>query len=99
MSEGKPGRPVESDEATTDRLIKAFAALLREGCSKNEHLGVCYVVGLIGPVDPETEEQPFLFQSNAASLSVASKLMAKMLDEAALMEEDPRILDPNMTTH
>jgi len=89
----------EKEEATTERLIEAFAALLREGCSKNEHLGICYVVGFIGPVDPETDEQPFLFQSNAVHLSVVSKLMAKMLDEAALMEEDPRIIDPNMTTH
>ena len=87
------------EEATTERLIEAMATLLREGCSKNEHLGVCYVAGFIGPVDPETEEQAFLFQSNAVSLSVVNKLMAKMLDEAALMEEDPRILDPGMTTH
>lgn len=89
----------EKEEATTERLIEAFATLLREGCSKNEHLGICYVAGFIGPVDPETEEQPFLFQSNAISLPMVSKLMAKMLDEAALMEEDPRIIDPNMTTH
>lgn len=89
----------EKEEATTERLIEAFARLLREGCIKNEHLGVCYVVGFIGPIDPETNEQPFLFQSNADSISVVNKLMAKMLDEAALMEEDPRILDPSMMTH
>jgi len=89
----------EKEEATTERLIEAFATLLREGCSKNEHLGVCYVVGFIGPIDPETNEQPFLFQSNFVSLPAVNKLMAKMLDEAALMEEDPRIIDPNMTQH
>ena len=89
----------EKDEASTERLIEAFATLLREGCSKNEHLGVLFVAGFIGPVDPETEEQAFLFQSNANSLATVNKLMAKMLDEAALMEEDPRIIDPGLTTH
>ena len=89
----------EKEAATTEKLIEAFARLLREGCARNEHLGVCYVVGFIGPVDPETEEQPFLFQSNALSLPVVNKLMAKMLDEASLLDEDPRILDPNLTTH
>ncbi len=89
----------KKEEATAERLIQAFATLLRNGCATNEHLGICYAVGLVGPVDPETEEQPFLFQSNAVSLSVVNKLMAKMLDEAALMEEDPRIIDPALTTH
>ena len=89
----------EEEEVTTERLIEAFATLLRNGCEKNEHLGVCYVAGFFGPMDPETGEQPFLFQSNALTLSVATKIMARMLDEAALMEEDPRIIDPSMTTH
>ena len=87
------------EEVTTELLIEAFARLLRDGCQANEHLGICYVVGLIGPVDPVTNEQPFLFQSNAIALPIVNKLMAKMLDEAAMMEEDPRIIDPSISTH
>ena len=95
MASGENGEK----KVTPERLMAAFGDLLRNGCQVNEHLGVCYVIGLIGPLDPETHEQPFMFQSNANELSVVNKLMAKMLDEAALMEEDPRIIDPNTVTH
>lgn len=86
-------------ERTTEGLIDAFAAMLRHGCQNNDHLGVCYVVGFMGPMDPETSEQAFMFQSNANTLPVINRIMARMLDEAAAMDEDPLIIDPNQTQH
>lgn len=86
-------------ERTTETLIEAFATLLREGCITNGSLGVCFVVGFMGPMDPETGEQAFMFQSNADSLPVVNRIMARMLDEAAQMDEAPLIVDPNSIQH
>ncbi len=92
-------KPQEEKETTTEMLIEAFSNMLRQGCLNNEHLGVCYVVGFMGPLDPETNEQAFMLQSNAGRLPTVNRIMARMLDEAAMMDEDPVIIDPNQTQH
>ncbi len=98
---GEPDKQEEEKpiERTTEGLIEAFAAMLRSGCADNDHLGVCFVVGFMGPMDPETSEQAFMFQSNINSLSNINRIMARMLDEAAQMDEAPLIIDPNSTQH
>lgn len=95
----KEGKQDEEEERTAAKLMLAFGRLLREGCLNNEDMGICYVLGCVGPADPDTGVQELLFQSNAVSLSVVAKIMSRMLDEAALMEEDPVILTPDGVSH